>query len=162
MTPAQLTLPAEPASVPQARRFVCDSLTSLGAAPACGDAETLTSELATNAVIHARTPFTVEVSRDGQIVRICVLDTSPAPPRLRDYGLDATTGRGMRLVASLAVDWGVQPQGRGKTVWFELPADGRTAFVPTWDDDEDIDVETLLAAFDGDDAGGAGAVARAA
>ena len=35
----------------------------------------------------------------------------------------ATTGRGLRLVASLSTDWGVTPcpgeQGTGKTVWFE-------------------------------------------
>lgn len=145
MTPQQLTLPPEPASVSTARRFVGASLDALGASAARPDAEMLVSELATNAVLHARTPFTVEVTRDGQRVRICVLDLSPALPRARSYGAQSTTGRGMRLVASLAADWGVERQGRQrKTVWFELPADGSGAEVPGWDE---IDVDALVAAF---------------
>ncbi len=115
-----MTLPPAAASVPRARRFVCDSLRHLDAAAACDDAEALVSELATNVVLHARTSFTVEVSRAGQTVRVCVLDSSPVQPRVRHYGTEATTGRGMRLVASLSAAWGVEPAGTGKTVWFEL------------------------------------------
>ena len=151
MTPQQLTLPPEAASVSAARRFVVSSLDSLGASAAREDAEMLVSEIATNAVLHARTPFTIEVSRDGQTVRVCVLDLSAALPRSRTYGAESTTGRGMRLIASLAADWGVEQQGKGrKTVWFELPADGSSAEVPAWDD---IDVDTLIAGFgdEGDD-----------
>lgn len=118
----------------------------------------LASELATNAVLHARTPFTVEVSRDGLTARICVLDLSPARPRIRDYGTEATTGRGMRLVASIAADWGVEPQGRGKTVWFALPVAGSAAPVLAWEDG-DIDVDALLAGFGDEDSGPPAAVA---
>ena len=144
----QLTLPAEPASVPAARRFVREQLAELDAVAANDDAETLISELATNAVLHARTPFTLEVSREGQIVRVCVLDLSPRQPRTRDYGTYSTTGRGMRLVASIASDWGVQRQSPGKSVWFELSVAGGGS-VAAWEDDE-MDVDALLARF-GDD-----------
>jgi anti-sigma regulatory factor (Ser/Thr protein kinase) len=157
VTTSQLTFPAEVSSVPAARRFVRDSLIALGAVGACDDAELLVCELATNAVLHARTSFTVEVSGDGRTARICVHDLSPARPRTRDYGLGATTGRGMRLVASIAADWGVEQQGSGKTVWFALPVAGSTAPVPAWEDD--IDVDALLAGFGDEDSAGPRAAA---
>ena len=150
MTPAQLTLPPAVESVPMARRFVGEALREIGAAASCDDAEMLVSELATNAVLHARTPFTVEVTRHAETVRVCVLDASPRRPRLREYGKDATTGRGIRLIASLAVDWGISPEGRGKTVWFELHAAGGGAEVAAWLD-EDVDLEALLAGDDDED-----------
>lgn len=163
MTPSPLTLPAEAASVPAARRFVRDTVAALGAAAAGADAEALVSELATNAVLHARSPFTVVVDRAGDRVRICVLDASPTRPRTRDYGMQATTGRGMRLVASLAAAWGVDRQGSGKAVWFELPATGPLAAVPGRDDEADVDVDALLARFPDDgDAEPARTVGRAA
>lgn len=145
MRTPSVTLPADAVSVPAARRFVRERLVELGAAGACDDAEALVSELATNAVLHARTPFTVEVSREGETVRVCVLDASSSPPRVRDYGTDATTGRGMRLVAALSSDWGTESQSGEKAVWFELPAAGSTASVDGWH--EDVDVESLLAGF---------------
>ena len=156
-----MTLPADPGSVPVARRFVCDCLVQLGAGAACDDAEVLVSELATNAVLHARTAFTVEVSRTDEVARVCVLDASPALPRVRDYGADATTGRGMRLIASISTAWGVETWRGGKAVWFELAVSG-SATVMAWDDD--VDLDTLLAAFggegdrDGEDDGSGGSL----
>jgi hypothetical protein len=43
-------------------------------------------------------------------------------PHVRQYSLDAPTGRGLRIVDSLATRWGVEPgdAGEGKTVWFEV------------------------------------------
>jgi anti-sigma regulatory factor (Ser/Thr protein kinase) len=157
VTPAATTLPPEAESVPVARRFVRESLIELDAVAATADAQVLISELATNAVLHARTAFTVEVSRVGAIIRVCVRDESPVPPRTRDYGTDSTTGRGMRLIASMATDWGVQQQSPGKAVWFELPASGLEADIAPWDD-ADVDVDALLAGF-ADDAGAATASA---
>ena len=145
-----------------ARQFVRERLRALGADGACDDAGTLVSEIATNAVLHARTPFTVEVTRDGLTVRVCVLDLSPVMPRARAYGAEATTGRGMRLIASLASDWGVQVQGQGrKTVWFELPAAGNPNEAPAWEDGV-VDVAALLAGFDDDSGDAAPAAPRAA
>lgn len=132
-------------SVPTARRFVEEALTTLGAPGACDDAAALVSELATNAVIHARTPFTIVVDRDGATVRVGVHDSSLVVPRRRAYGLDATTGRGLRLVATLASDWGVTADGAGKLVWFTLPCDGGDT-VQAWYADDDLDA--LLSAFD--------------
>lgn len=137
------TLPAEPRSVSAARHFVRQALDGLGAAAAVDDAQVLVCELGTNCVLHARTTFTVEVTRHGGTVRVCVTDGSAVLPRTRTYGVEATTGRGMRLVAVLASDWGVEPQGTGKTVWFELPVAGEGSSVRL----ESADVDALLLAF---------------
>jgi anti-sigma regulatory factor (Ser/Thr protein kinase) len=138
------TLPPVPRSVPEARRFVCETLTALGAPGACDDAAALVSELATNAVLHARTQFTIAVTRDAETVRIWVHDLSAVLPRQRTYGVDSTTGRGIRLIASLASDWGVDREVTGKSIWFELPTDGTTS-VNSDIGDTTIDIEALLA-----------------
>ena len=147
MTAASLTLPAETSSVPTARRFVRTTLEGLGLLAAYEAAELLVSEFVTNAVLHARTEFTVEVLRDGDTVRVSVMDLSPATPRERRYGTDSTTGRGLRLVATLAVAWGVDRTAAGKTVWFEVLAVGDAGSVEEpWEADTDLD--TLLASFE--------------
>jgi anti-sigma regulatory factor (Ser/Thr protein kinase) len=142
----RLTLPALTESVPAARRFVMEALTGLDAAGACDDVVMLVSELATNAVIHARTPYTIVLSREGNTVRVGVHDLSAVIPRRRAYGLDATTGRGLRLVASISSAWGIEVENGGKVVWFEVRCDEeRTPLV--WY----ADVDALLSAFgDGD------------
>ncbi len=142
---ATLTLSAVTESVPAARRFVRESLTTLDAAGACDDAVALVSELATNAVIHARTPYTIVVSRAGRAVRVAVRDQSPVIPRRRAYGVDATTGRGLRLVATMSSDWGIEAERGGKVVWFEVPCNVDRAPAEWY---ADVDVEALLSAFD--------------
>ncbi len=118
---ARQQLPAEPGAVPRARRMVTGALQDWGLVHLVDTAALLTSELATNVLLHARTPMTVEVTRDEAEVRVQVSDDSAAPPQLRALDLLAVTGRGLRLVADLAVEWGVQPRnGDGKTVWFAL------------------------------------------
>lgn len=148
MTSAAGTFPPAPASVPEARRFVGSVLGQWGLTAAYEAAEMLVSEVVTNAVLHARTAFTVAVSRVGDAVRVSVSDGSPAIPQQRTYGPDATTGRGMRLVATLALRWGVEKDtGGGKAVWFEVSAQGdRGQQFDVWEDD--ADVGALLAAFD--------------
>ena len=113
-------LPAEPASIPAARHFAVDALAELGGGPK-EDVELLVSELATNAVLHARTPLRLTLCRIGRRVRIEVGDGDRTPPRvnLRPDPL-RPGGRGMCLVNSLADDWGVELAADGKTIWFEV------------------------------------------
>jgi anti-sigma regulatory factor (Ser/Thr protein kinase) len=85
------------------------------------DAQLVVSELAANSVIHARTPFSVSVRCDGSAIRISVRDRSLTQPIMRDAGPTALSGRGLRLVAALSQDWGVETASDGKTVWAELP-----------------------------------------
>jgi hypothetical protein len=124
----RLDLEGAPASVSQARRFVRQTLEAWEVDGAVDAAMLLTSELATNAVLHARSDFAVLVTHQGDQVRIDVLDGSPVPPQRRHHSSTAATGRGVALVESVASDWGLTPPDRlggfAKGVWFTVPVDG--------------------------------------
>ena len=125
------TLRLEPVveSTPAARRWIAAHLR--GVPPELADCATLlTSELVTNAVLHAGTSMALTLHVLPDRIRVDLADASPAIPSVKDYGPDAATGRGLSLFETLASDWGVQPVEGGKVVWFELPVD----FAPsTWD-----------------------------
>jgi anti-sigma regulatory factor (Ser/Thr protein kinase) len=80
----------------------------------------LTSEVVTNAILHARTPMRLTAGVDGHQVVVRVYDGLPVVPRRRAYRQDAGTGRGMHLVEALADDWGVEQSAAGKCVWFAI------------------------------------------
>lgn len=84
------------------------------------DAELVAAELASNAVLHARTPFRVTVQRYGPIVRISVTDRSAALPALLTLDPHRYSGRGMHLISTISHRWGVEVTRDGKTVWAEL------------------------------------------
>jgi anti-sigma regulatory factor (Ser/Thr protein kinase) len=115
--PVSLVLPPTTASVPEARHFVDHALPSTCWAD---EVTLIVSELASNAVRHAETPFTVALQCDGAIVRVEVSDGATALPVLQRPPVDAITGRGLLIVEALATRWGVEPNPSGKTVWFEL------------------------------------------
>jgi GAF domain-containing protein len=109
-------------STPTARHWVTAHLHDIpGDVSEC--AALLTSELVTNAVLHAATPFTVTLHLMADRIRIDVADGSSVVPSIKDYATDAATGRGLTLFNTLASAWGVQPAIGGKIVWFELPVD---------------------------------------
>ena len=112
-----LGLPPVSASVPEARHFVARALPETCLAD---EVSLLVSELASNAVRHARTPFQVSLACDGSTVRVEVGDGDPALPIRQDPVPEAVTGRGLLIVDALADRWGVEPAAVGKTVWFEL------------------------------------------
>jgi anti-sigma regulatory factor (Ser/Thr protein kinase) len=124
---AGLELPADPTSAGKARRFVRDVLAEWGAAYLEEPAVLLTSELVTNALLHARTPMRLWLRRRAGLVRIEVLDDSGVQPARRNYDEDASTGRGLALVDALAAEWGVEPANGGKAVWFTLALEGADA-----------------------------------
>jgi anti-sigma regulatory factor (Ser/Thr protein kinase) len=104
-----------------ARHFVADALGTWGhGGTLLDDARLLVTELATNAVVHARSPFSVMARSEGDLVRLSVRDASSHTPTLRAGGPTATSGRGLRLVAALSSSWGVDTSADGKTVWAEL------------------------------------------
>lgn len=121
----QVDLPGEPGSVRTARRLVLRALHEWSLPHLHDPAALLTSELVTNAVLHARTDLSVEVRREDGVVRVTVRDGSPLKPQRRRHGVQAGTGRGLGLLATLATDWGSGPSGPPyrKAVWFELPVD---------------------------------------
>jgi hypothetical protein len=106
-----------PSSVAEARGFVAGALTSIGATTIESEwAALVTSELATNAVLHARTGFDVGVGSNGEVV-ISVSDLDPGLPLHGVPGPDATGGRGILIVASTSDAWGVEQRPNGKRVW---------------------------------------------
>jgi anti-sigma regulatory factor (Ser/Thr protein kinase) len=109
MTDERIDLLSEPASVARARHFVTRVLHDWGYDGLGDVAALLTSELATNVVLHARTPFAVVVTCTTDGAQVDVLDRSPHRPALQPHDLEATSGRGLALVAALASSWGLTP-----------------------------------------------------
>ncbi len=104
-----------------ARVFAARTLTDWGADGLAEDVRVVASELATNAFLHARTPFTLTLVLDDDRLRLTLTDGSPTAPRPRRFdGTESTTGRGLRIVAELAQAWGVERDSAGKAVWCEF------------------------------------------
>jgi anti-sigma regulatory factor (Ser/Thr protein kinase) len=122
MAAMELVLPAAPASARAARRFVVRAVHQLDRATYAEVAELLVSELVTNALLHAGTEVCVRVDRSNGGLRVEVADASSVLVAPRSLRPEATTGRGLALVAELAASWGTESRGTGKAVWFELHA----------------------------------------
>ncbi len=133
MITARAAASFEPAgrSVATARSFVRDTLQGWGFADIVDDAVVLTSELVTNAVVHAGTAADVLCLRSDDGVRIEVADHYPE----REIPLqgaaitmsspDREGGRGLQLCAALASRWGVDYTPTQKLVWFQLDLPAR-------------------------------------
>ena len=81
----------------------------------------LTSELATNACVHGRTPFEVRVETGDEMLRVTVADgNSRLPTPVEARSLESVGGQGLLLVGRLSRAWGWTPGKGGKRVWFEL------------------------------------------
>lgn len=123
--------PWRPASVSKVRRAVVADLDARDMPAAVIDeAEIVTSELVSNAIRHARPladgTLRVRWKVKGDAVELEVTDgggvSIPKPaPRV----LWATTGRGLRIVRSLAHEWGVTEDRSGVTVWAALGGPSR-------------------------------------
>jgi len=106
-----------------ARRFLDDVLRGWGHGAASDDARLVISELVTNAVIHARSPFSVSVRAAAGTLRLAVHDQSPAQPNPPGPDPGRASGRGLQLVCALARQWGIERRPPGKVIWAELPID---------------------------------------
>lgn len=79
----------------------------------------LTSELVTNAVIHARTPLEVGITVSDHSVVVTVHDEDLGLDPDRDGGRHG--GWGLGLVRHLADDYAMERHvGEGKTAWFRM------------------------------------------
>ena len=118
-------LPPDPRSAATARLVVLQACVGL---PACEEVvfvgQLLTSELVTNAVLHARSTITLSVLVADDVLRVEVGDTGPGTPVERASAPADERGRGISIVQQAADRWGVVPGlTSGKTVWFELALD---------------------------------------
>ena len=130
--PAQtLRVPWKMISTVDVRRAVVSELKRLEVdAIVVDEAEIVLSELVSNAVRHAR-PLpdgTIRVSWTvrGGVVEVEVTDGGgPTTPRPAPRSVWADNGRGLRIVRSLAHEWGVLEDRAGRTVWVSLGGPSR-------------------------------------
>jgi anti-sigma regulatory factor (Ser/Thr protein kinase) len=119
-----LSIEKEPNSAFIARQFVKAILISKG----YGDeAETLmvaTSELVTNAVVHAQEnepePIRLRLLWTEAALRVEVFDSDWHMPIARLVKADDESGRGLYIVKTLTDNLGWYPSGAGKCVWCEV------------------------------------------
>ena len=142
--PAELRLEPRAESVGAARRFLRGLLREAAREEWADAAELALSEIVTNGVLHAHTELTVRVGISADLLEVEVSDSNPALPlQRRAQDTEATTGRGLELVAALTRECGVRPEGAGKVVWFTV-ADADPA--------EELTEDELLGAWDVDEA----------
>jgi two-component sensor histidine kinase len=114
----QVDLAAEPTSAGLARDFVSLHLISHNLLDLVQDIRLVVSELATNALLHAQTPFAVTLSMTGGMVLLTLQDGSQLLPV---HSAPATTdpnGRGLMIVELLSHEWGTSAdEGGSKSVW---------------------------------------------
>lgn len=121
MLEACLDVESDPQLVAGVRAFTSATLMEWELDRFRDEAMLVVSELAANAVLHARTPMRVTLQSDGlRFVRIEVHDDNPRQPTLAPPLLDAASGRGLPLVVAVATSWGIHSEQGGKTVWAEL------------------------------------------
>jgi len=139
-----LKLPHDPRA-PRVARHALRAMLELHEMDELADrAQLLTSEMVTNAYVHAEGPASMTVrSLGGERLRICVGDKNPEVPAPFDRspgrsgmsppGEEDETGRGLLIVRLMADNWGGYVLGdplgsqrfgpRGKLLWFELARD---------------------------------------
>ncbi|MFD4926348.1 ATP-binding protein [Streptomyces goshikiensis] len=132
-----LTLADTPNAVRLARLYTIKVLSHWGvSAEVIETVKLIVSELTTNAVRHpekagddvsiysaqfdVRT-FELALEMVGNAVRVSVWDRDSRPPMLTKPGVEATSGRGILIVAAVSTRWGHYPSRgpRGKVVWAE-------------------------------------------
>ncbi len=109
-----------PRLVREGREFVAEHAPALP--PETYDALLLlTSELVTNAVLHARTPLVLGLTVTADSVLVTVHDLDLTRPEQQPY-VHREGGWGLSLVAALAEESAMEPHDEGgKTAWFRLP-----------------------------------------
>jgi len=129
--PRTIRVPWAPSAVGQTRRVLVADLDERGIAPeTVGEAEIVVSELIANALRHAR-PLADGMVRVHWKVKAGVVEVevsdggSASTPRPAPQSLWSSTGRGLRIVRSLAHEWGVTDERNGRTVWAALGGPSR-------------------------------------
>lgn len=116
-----VTLGADADSPSIARRRVVEALRHWGAANTLVDDVALViTELATNAVRHANSSFTVTVRASASTLRVGVHDAVPLAGTSSQAWLVPQPLHGLSFVDALCASWGVEDTRDGKLVWAEL------------------------------------------
>lgn len=131
------TLPDSAGAPRAARRHLHDLCGGCGR-ETVETAELLVSEVVSNAVQHGSGPVFVRASVTGDDLLVQVEDCGAGVPAPVATSEECERGRGLRIVAALAAEWGTLPVvstlgTTGKTVWFRLrdqPTDSQDSAAP--------------------------------
>lgn len=121
----QIRLKADRQAPSVARAVIQDVLSETDLTDLCDDAVLLTTELTTNAVLHAGTDIELKIDVGEAGLRVSVCDGRRGELPVVDimnmlaHPLSAG-GRGLSLVDQIADAWGTTHDKSGKSVWFEL------------------------------------------
>lgn len=118
---------AEPRRLAPVRRIVRAHLRMWGLGELTDRAVLALTELLANVVKHAsdkRCRIVLQTPGLSGALRVAVQDGEAALPRPGEAAELDESGRGLELVRLISDGWGTEPSGEGKTVWFELRADG--------------------------------------
>ncbi|MBS2545315.1 ATP-binding protein [Catenulispora sp. NL8] len=125
MSHHSITLPGSTECIHEARTWVRDTL---GENQGVDDAVLVASELATNAIRHSASgrpggTFTLHVAAFTDRWHVRVDDAGGlSVPRIQTVDDDHDeAGRGLAMVASLSLRWGVFGDYRARGVWAEVP-----------------------------------------
>lgn len=115
----ETTLEATASSASRARAFVSGHLVDHRLLHLVDPVRLVASELATNALVHAQTPFSVTLAALGETVLLTVRDDSGSLPVRRAAHVMDPAGRGLEIVHVVSLDWGTIPAdgARRKAVW---------------------------------------------
>jgi hypothetical protein len=120
-TGVSAAFPAEADSPRRARRMAAATLRRWGHGEALvADVSLVVSELASNAVRHAGSSFSVALQMQGPLLRIAVEDRAPLADAASDGSMMPRPPHGLCVVDSLATSWGIEPTRTGKVVWAQL------------------------------------------
>lgn len=119
---ATMLVPAEPTGPSRVRQWMTARLRDWSVPePVVGAAILCTSELTTNALLHAGTPAQVRVDLNAERLLVSVADTGTRGTVIRAHAdTMSSRGRGLGLIEDLSDSWGTDPTVRGTTVWFEM------------------------------------------
>lgn len=119
-----LVLARDPEQVGITRCLVRTALEYRGLGQYASEAETIASELVTNAIQHAgnadpdaKIGVTLLRVWDEEAISVVVTDSSPIPPIKRQTTTGSERGRGLQIVEALSVRWGWSHERGGKAVY---------------------------------------------
>nr|WP_127893169.1 ATP-binding protein [Streptomyces sp. S10(2018)] len=117
-----LPFEALPSELRPLRRAVVAQLGQWGVPVACEEAELVVTELATNVIKHVGegASATLVLELKDRRLRVEMHDRSRSLPALRSADCDAECGRGLHMLAAMALDWGAIGTAVGKAVWCEI------------------------------------------
>ena len=118
----EATFEATPLSASHVRAFVSQHLVEHRLLYLVDPVRLVASELATNALVHAQTAFTVTLGTLAETVLLTVRDWSGALPARRCAQAMDSAGRGLEIVDIVSLAWGITEDPAGsKAVWASFP-----------------------------------------